>query len=218
MASVTLANLGLWPQPLFKNNSVVKNSCPRTPYFCVFGSCIPLQHPAGHLGACLSQVHHRGGMAAPTTLDHDDSAQRKLLHSSPLETLVRRTSSRRARNTTTPLSVSPSQSTHRSPPSTAISPPKPPYQTDVPLSPLLHSHFRSSYASASTNDNDVSSLMLRRSYLISADELQDNDHHYDDEDLYPDIPADNPHSVPPLAQPYRDNRRPADGLYSLRCV
>lgn len=91
----------------------------------------------------------------------DDPSYFKLQHSSPLDSLVRRTSARNARNVTTVLTNSPRypsqdpQDTYPDSQNGHKGPPRPFYRADVtPASPLLHGHFsRGSTATSSLNDN-----------------------------------------------------------------
>lgn len=95
------------------------------------------------------------------------SSEGRLHHSSPLETLVRRTSSRRhaakQREVTTALTT---HIPHFPPPrlsSDAASPPRPFANQNVPDSPLLHSRFRGSAASAMTNGSVLNYYMNQHS-------------------------------------------------------
>lgn len=116
--------------------------------------------------------------------------QVRLAHSSPLDTLVRRTSSKRQafqqqgehQPRTQAVSSSSVPYSSRSPdfPSLLISPPKPPYYASatVPDSPLLHSKFRNS-----TSSNATGHYLNSESFLSLTDESNDPGY-YDELDAY----------------------------------
>ena len=115
----------------------------------------------------------------------DRSSQGRLLHSSPLDTLVRRTSSRRRQATkqhthTSQPNASPivPPSLHpRYPPRTphAVSPPRPLAYQRAPDSPLLHSNFRSSTTSTSTNTTTLHTSQNSKSFLSFVDDCDQDE-------------------------------------------
>ncbi|KIO07362.1 hypothetical protein M404DRAFT_409259 [Pisolithus tinctorius Marx 270] len=132
-------------------------------------------------------------MEGPAMSFEHESSEGKLHHTSPLETLVRRTSSRRrvghnqrGRNDMRQATAAvPSPIPHFpvSRPSLG-SPPRPFASQSMPDSPLLHSNFRSSAASGTTNASVLQYYMGQNS-KSSLDE-PDETFYYDDSSLiYP---------------------------------
>ncbi|KIK91835.1 hypothetical protein PAXRUDRAFT_830494 [Paxillus rubicundulus Ve08.2h10] len=116
------------------------------------------------------------------------SSEGRLLHSSPLETLVRRTSSRRQAaagqqeisEVVEPRNVPPSLQPRFPPPLPvqtphATSPPRPFANQHTPGSPLLHSNFRSSTSSAATNTTALHMGRNSKSFLSLADDYEPDD-------------------------------------------
>lgn len=122
------------------------------------------------------------------------SSQGRLLHSSPLDTLVRRTSSRRqatkqqtriasqANASTIPPSLQP----HHAPPQPAyaVSPPRPFASQRAPDSPLLHSNFRTSTASVATNIIALHTSRNSNSFLSFTDDCEPDDGCYEEDNKF----------------------------------
>lgn len=129
-------------------------------------------------------------MESPVITFEHHSSEGKLHHTSPLETLVRRTSSRRhaAHNqrgrgdVRQATAAAPSPIPHFPAPRPSLgSPPRPFASQSMPDSPLLHSTFRSSTASATTNASVLQYYMGQHS-KSSFDE-PDEAYYYDDNSL-----------------------------------
>ncbi|KAL4069273.1 hypothetical protein J3A83DRAFT_4373564 [Scleroderma citrinum] len=128
-------------------------------------------------------------MESPTAFEHK-SSEGKLHSSSPLETLVRRTSSRRhavkqREGSSQATAALPTPIPHFPPPrlsSDAASPPRPFANASVPDSPLLHSHFRSSAASAMTNGSVLHYYMNQHS-KTSLHDCETDEGYYDENSL-----------------------------------
>ncbi|KAI6133893.1 hypothetical protein EV401DRAFT_1585708 [Pisolithus croceorrhizus] len=129
-------------------------------------------------------------MESPATTFEHQSSEGKLHHTSPLETLVRRTSSRRhaghnqrGRNDVRQATAAvPLPIPHFPVPRPSLdSPPRPFASQSMPDSPLLHSTFRSSTASATTNASVLQYYMGQHS-KSSIDE-PDEAYYYDDNSL-----------------------------------
>lgn len=129
-------------------------------------------------------------MESPVITFEHHSSEGKLHHTSPLETLVRRTSSRRhaAHNqrgrddVRQATAAAPSPILHFPAPRPSLgSPPRPFASQSMPDSPLLHSTFRSSTASATTNASVLQYYMGQHS-KSSFDE-PDEAYYYDDNSL-----------------------------------
>ncbi|KAG6373113.1 hypothetical protein JVT61DRAFT_6715 [Boletus reticuloceps] len=130
----------------------------------------------------------------PETSGHSSHLGR-LLHSSPLDTFVRRTSSRR-QVTKQQIHTSQDNASTLAPPSLrphytfpqlsayAASPPRPQVSQRVPDSPLLHSHFRSSTASAATNTIALHTSQNSKSFLSFADDCEPGDGCYEGDNYY----------------------------------
>ncbi|KAI6022599.1 hypothetical protein EDC04DRAFT_3117797 [Pisolithus marmoratus] len=132
-------------------------------------------------------------MESPAMAFEHQSSEGKLHHTSPLETLVRRTSSRRhhaghsqprtrgdVHQATTTV---PSPVPHYPVPRPSLgSPPRPFASQSMPDSPLLHSNFRSSTASATTNASVLQYYMGQHS-KSSFDEPDEAIYYYDDNSL-----------------------------------
>lgn len=135
-------------------------------------------------------VSGRPGFERPST-------QGRLLRSSPLDTLVRRTSSRRqAAKQQTHTAAQANVSKVILPPSLQprFAPPQLPYaesplrpfasQHCVPDSPLLHSNFRSSTGSAATNITTLHTSQNSKSFLSFADDCEPDDGCYEEDNNY----------------------------------
>lgn len=131
-----------------------------------------------------------------------ESSEGKLHHTSPLETLVRRTSSRRrvghnqrGRNDMRQATAAvPSPIPHFPVPRPSLgSPPRPFASQSMPDSPLLHSNFRSSAASGTTNASVLQYYMGQNS-KSSLDE-PDETFYYDDSSLVYPGEREQPHVV-----------------------
>lgn len=142
----------------------------------------------------------------PPIVDGVSPSAFKLQHSSPLDTLVRRTSSRRVNA----AASSTQTSSHSSPYASNQNLSTPPrgqdsYQQRPPVSPLLHSHFgRSSVATASTGDEN-SYLGARASTSSSSpgeysQELEYR--YYDDDSIY----SENSMATPALRDSWQSSR------------
>jgi len=116
------------------------------------------------------------------TFEHK-SSEGRLHHSSPLETLVRRTSSRRhaakQREVTTVLTTHIPHFPLPRLSSDAASPPRPFANQNMPDSPLLHSRFRGSAASAMTNGSVLNYYMNQHS-KTSLHDCETDEGHYDE--------------------------------------
>ena len=122
-------------------------------------------------------------MERPTAFGYKSSEGLKLHHSSPLETLVRRTSSRRhaakQREVTTVFATQiPPHPPPRLSSDEPASPPRPFANSNIPDSPLLHSRFRGSAASAMTNGSVLNYYMNHSK--SSLHDCETDEGHYDD--------------------------------------
>lgn len=122
------------------------------------------------------------------------SSQGRLLHSSPLDTLVCRTPPRRqaAKQQTHIVSQAnasivppPFQLHYALPqPAYAVSPPSPFANQRVPDSPLLHSNFRGSTASAVTNITALHTSQNSKSFLSFTDDCEPDDSCHEEHSNY----------------------------------
>ena len=136
----------------------------------------------GHLTEVFQRVMEGSGHPG---FEHQ-SSQGRLLHSSPLDTLVRRTSSRRRTtkqqahrdtsqvnaSTTVPPSPQPRNAPLQPSAYASGSPSRPLASQRVPDSPLLHSNFRSSTASAATNTIALHGSKQSKSFLSFVDDCE----------------------------------------------
>lgn len=148
--------------------------------------------------------------------EHQSSQGRLLQSDSPLDTLVRRTSSRRLRKATghtkqasSGNSILPSlPPCHAPPPAPCpVSPPRPSTSPRVPDFPLLHSNFRSSTSSAVTNVAALhSSWQNTKSFLSFTDDCDADDGCREEDNNYgqrpqPSSSHNNYSSYPAFATP-----------------
>ena len=139
------------------------------------------------------------------------SSQGRLLHSSPLDTLVRRTSSRRWQATRHSSQASASviptslQPRHALPQvAYLVSPPKPLTNQRVPDFPLLHSNFRSSTASAVVNAAGLhTSWQNSKSFLSLTDDYEVDDGCHEENNNYGQRPQ------PSSSHNYNDHPAPS---------